>query len=185
MPRSDKHGGQRALPLSAVDQAGRWSSAYARYFWNHCVTLRYGMEVRAATAAEAPGLSILLASAGHIIDTRDLADRLAALRDSSGIALVALQWGPPSGLVVLHWYQTIAAARPIAQINTLLVSEEERRRGIGRLLIKSAAHAARIAGCGDLEIATVAAAPSLNEFCRATGFAETGQRFVRSLRKQG
>ncbi len=147
--------------------------------------LRYGMEIRAATAAEAPGLSELLAMSGYGIDQHALAERLSALRSSSATALVALQWGPPSGLVVLHWYQTLEAARLVAQITTLLVGEEERRRGIGRMLVKAAAQAARSAGCGELEILTTSTAPSLHEFCLNTGFAEAGPRFVRSLRKQG
>ncbi len=149
------------------------------------MTLRYGMEVRAATAAEAPGLATLLATAGRAIDPNHLAERLTAQRQSAGVALVALQWGPPSGLVVLHWYQTLEAARPIAQITTLLVNEEERRRGVARLLLKAAAQAARTAGCGDLEILAASADEALHAFCRATGFAEAGPRFVRSLRKQG
>jgi hypothetical protein len=72
--------------------------------WTAFVTSRYGLEIRAATATEAPGLADLLATAGFAIDARDLAERLATLRQGSATALVALQWGPPSGLVVMHWY---------------------------------------------------------------------------------
>ena len=100
-------------------------------------------------------------------------------------ALVALKWGPPSGIVVLNWYPTLYSVRPVAQITTLLVSVDERRQGIGRLLVKAAAQAARSAGCGDLEIMAAPDAPSLHAFCRATGFADAGTRFARSLRKQG
>ena len=149
------------------------------------MTSRYGLEIRAATATEAPGLATLLAAAGYVTDARELADRLVALRQAPSAALVAVHWGPPSGLVVLHWYLTLQAPRPIAQITTLLVCVNERRRGIGRLLVKAAAQAARAAGCGELEVVTAAETPSLHEFCRATGFAEAGPRFVRSLRKQG
>ncbi len=112
-----------------------------------------------------------------------MAERLGALRQSPGAALVAVQWGPPSGLVVLHWYPTLAAARPTAQVTTLLVGPEDRRRGIGRLLVKAAAQAARVAGCGEMEVLAPPDAPSLHGFCLATGFAEAGPRFVRSLRK--
>lgn len=143
------------------------------------------MEIRVATAAEAPGICTLLAASGCTIDARLLADRLTAMRSSTGTALVALQWGPPSGLVILHWYQSLEAARPVAQVTTLLVGAEERRRGIGRMLVKAAAQAARTAGCGDLEILTTAEAPELQAFCRATGFAAAGRTYVRSLRKQG
>lgn len=148
------------------------------------MTLRHSLELRAATAADAPGLSVLLAEAGLNIEARVLADRLTALRQASATALIATQWGPPRGLVVMHWYPTLEAAGPVAQLTLLLVGQEDRRRGIGRLLIKGAAQAARIAGCDRLEIATTPDAPSLEAFCRATGFAEAGERFVRSLRKQ-
>lgn len=149
------------------------------------MTSRYGLEIRAAAPIDAPGLAELFASAGHAAEARDLAERLAAMRDAPGAALIAAQWGPPSGLVVLHWYWGLDDPRPTAQITTLLVGVEDRRRGIGRLLLKAAAQAARVAGCGKLEIMVPADAPSLRDFCRATGFVESGLRQVRSLRKQG
>lgn len=148
------------------------------------MTSRHGLEIRAASAAEAPGLAELLAAIGQPIAPRDLAVRLEAIRQGAGTALVALEWGPPSGLVVLHWSARLEEARPVAQITTLLVGTEERRRGIGRLLVKTAAQAARSAGCGLLEMAA-AEDPSLAAFCRATGFAPAGPRFLRPLRKAG
>ena len=146
---------------------------------------RYGMEIRAATSAEAPGLCQLLDAAGHVIPAHILAERLDAIRQGGGAALVALEWGPPSGLIVLHWYRTLDASQPTAQITTLLVGPDERRRGIGRLLVKAAAQAARVAGCGALELSAAAAQPGLHAFCLATGFTEAGPRFVRALRKKG
>ena len=148
------------------------------------MTSRYGLEIRAATTADAAGLATLLASAGPPADPLQLAERLVAVREASGTVLLAVQWGPPSGLLVMHWYQTLGASRPVAQITTLLVGADDRRQGIGWLLIKAAAQAARVAGCGEIEIATASDAESLRAFCRATGFAETGPRFIRSLRKQ-
>jgi aminoglycoside 6'-N-acetyltransferase I len=148
------------------------------------VSSRYGLEIRAATSAEAPGLAELLGAAGHIIAPPLLAERLDALRQGSGTALVALEWGPPSGLVVLHWYRTLSAALPTAQITTLLVGPEQRRRGIGRMLLKAASQAARTAGCGSLELTADGSQPDLDAFCRATGFTEAGPRFLRQLRKK-
>ena len=144
---------------------------------------RYGLEIRAATAAEAPGLVELLGAAGVVVSARDLAERIEALARGDGTALVALEWGPPSGVAVLHWYRTLTAARPVAQIAMLLVGPDTRRRGIGRMLIKAAAQAARVAGCETLEV--LAEAEDLRAFCAATGFAEAGARFARGLRKKG
>lgn len=146
---------------------------------------RRGLEIRAATSADAPGLCELLSAAGQEISPRALAERLDPIRHETGTALIAAEWGPPSGLVVLHWYRTLDADQPTAQITTLLVSPGERRRGIGRLLVKAAAQAARVAGCGALELLAAPAEQSLHEFCRATGFTEAGPCFVRPLRKKG
>ena len=140
---------------------------------------RYGLEIRAATASDAPGLAELLQAGG----VRALAERLDALRHAPGTALLALDWGPPAGLVVLHWYRTLDADQPTAQITLLLVAPDDRRRGIGRLLVKAAAQAARVAGCGALELLAPSAQPELQAFCQATGFATAGSRFVRALRK--
>lgn len=149
------------------------------------MTSRHGLEIRAATPIDAPGLAALLAAAGQAVEAHAMAERLVAMRQEAGAVLIAAQWGPPSGLVVLHWYSTLEDPRPTAQITTLLVAVEERRRGIGRLLLKAAAQAARVAGCGTLELLTASEETSLRAFCRATGFAETGLRLVRPLRKQG
>jgi aminoglycoside 6'-N-acetyltransferase I len=145
---------------------------------------RYGLEIRAATGAEAPGLSELLGTVGHEIAPRTLAARLDAIRQEQGAALIAVEWGPPSGVIVLHWYRTLSADQPTAQITALVVALTERRRGIGRLLVKAAAQAARVAGCGTLELRTAPDQQDLHQFCRATGFSEAGVCFVRNLRKK-
>jgi len=146
---------------------------------------RYGLEIRAATNADAPGLCGLLSTAGREISSRALAERLEVIRQEPGAALIAADWGPPIGLVLLHWYRELEADQPTAQITTLLVAPTERRRGIGRLLVKAAAQAARIAGCGAMELLAGAEEQAMHAFCRATGFSDIGPRFVRPLREKG
>jgi ribosomal protein S18 acetylase RimI-like enzyme len=145
---------------------------------------RHGLEIRTATGSDAPGLAEMLARAGHAVPARRLADRLEAIRQQSGTVLIAVDWGPPSGLIVAHWYPALHSDHPVAQITMLLVSPDDRRRGIGRLLLKAAAQAARSAGCDVLEIVADGNEPGLKAFCGASGFADAGQRFVRALRKQ-
>ena len=145
---------------------------------------RHGLEIRSATPADAPGVAALLGGAGHAAQPAEIAGRIEAVRQGPGTALLALEWGPPSGLVVLHWYRTLAASLPVAQISTLLVGPAERHRGIGRLLVKAAAQAARVAGCSTLELAAPGGQTDLHAFCRATGFVESGPCFVRPLRKK-
>ena len=101
-----------------------------------------------------------------------------------GAALIAVEWGPPSGIVILHWYQSLAAPRPSALITTLYVGRDARRRGLGRLLVKAASQAARVAGCETLRVADMSPENGLTAFCTATGFTQAGQLLARNLRKK-
>jgi GNAT superfamily N-acetyltransferase len=147
------------------------------------VKSRYGLEIRAATVADASGLAELLGHAGVPVGPRSVSGRLDALRHETGTVLIALEWGPPSGIVELHWYRTLEQDQPTAQITMLLVDPDARRRGIGRLLVKAASQAARVAGCDALELLATAERADLHGFCQNTGFVETGRHFRRPLRK--
>jgi aminoglycoside 6'-N-acetyltransferase I len=145
---------------------------------------RYGLQIRAASGADAPGIAELMEAAGHPVDVATIGTRLEAFRQEAGVALLALEWGPPSGLIVLNWYRTLNADLAVAQISTLLVAPDDRRRGIGRMLLKAGAQAARSAGCGTLYVSAVPGEPSLATFCIAAGFSESGTFFARPLRKK-
>jgi GNAT superfamily N-acetyltransferase len=145
---------------------------------------RHGLEIRAANAGDAPGLAALFATAGPAPDARALADRIEAFRSGSGVVLLALEWGPPSGAVALHYHPTLEADRPAARITTLFVAPDDRRRGIGRLLLKAAAQAARSAGCDGLHLDAPPDRTDLRAFCLSTGFLEAGTSLVRPLRKK-
>ncbi len=116
---------------------------------------------------------------------RDAAERLDALRHDPGSAvLVAADYGPVIGLVALHWCGVLQQARPVARITALVVDEAERRHGIGRLLVKAGAQAARVAGCDVLHLATASDQEATRAFWRAIGFAQSALGFSRALRKK-
>jgi GNAT superfamily N-acetyltransferase len=121
----------------------------------------------------------------HVVGAAALAARLDALRDQHGTVLLAYEWGPPSGLIAVNWFGTLDADQRTARVSTLLVSPDERRRGIARLLLKAATQAARSAGCGTLHLLASADEPTLRAFSEASGFDTLGMTFVRPLRKGG
>ena len=115
----------------------------------------------------------------------DLAARLETLQRDGGTVLVAVEWGPPSGLVAFAPVVTLGAARAFGLITTLVVAGESRRRGIGRVLLKAAGRAARQAGCDRLLLSVDPGQADLRAFCAAAGFAEEGRIQTRPLLKRG
>ena len=140
--------------------------------------------MRAATNADIGGIADLLTAAGQRVSAATLTARLEAVRQGTSVVLIAIEWGPPSGLVALNWFATLSDDLPSAQISLLIVHPDDRRRGIGRLLLKAAAQAARVAGCGTMSLSAPENASGLREFCGATGFETAGARYARSLRRR-
>ncbi|SUE43525.1 GNAT family N-acetyltransferase [Roseomonas gilardii] len=146
---------------------------------------RYGVEIRSALPADAADLAILLQGDGPSIPSSRMSERLERLlRDSASAVLVAADYGPLAGVIALHWYSTLWESRPVARISALHVAEADRRRGIGRLLLKAGAQAARQAGCERLEAMPPARAGDGLAFLRVNGFAEEGPVLSRGLRKR-
>lgn len=142
---------------------------------------RYGLQVRAAAATDALGLAELLAACGIAATAERLAARLDAL--DRGLVLIAVEWGPPGGLAAVGWRRSLMSDAPVATLDALLVAPDDRRRGIGRLLLKAASQAARQAGCDALH-AAAGDDPSLAAFLDATGFTRGGSDHVRPLRRR-
>ncbi|MCJ2072141.1 GNAT family N-acetyltransferase [Methylobacterium sp. J-030] len=146
---------------------------------------RYGLEIRAAAGSDAAGLAALLSETGVPVGAPDLATRLEGLQRDGGTILVAVEWGPPSGLVALTPVRTLDAPRPFGLITTLLVAAESRRRGIGRVLLKAAGRAARQGGCDRLLLRVGPDQPALHAFCAAAGFTGETGLYERPLLKRG
>ncbi|MGU3543644.1 N-acetyltransferase family protein [Methylobacterium sp. A52T] len=146
---------------------------------------RYGLEIRAAAGPDAAGLAALLSEVGVAVGAADLAARLEALQRDGGIALVAVERGPPSGLIAVAPVRTLDAPRSFGLITGLAVAAESRRRGIGRVLLKAAGRAARQAGCDRLLLAAGPDQAALRAFCAAAGFADDGTMLARPLLKRG
>ena len=146
---------------------------------------RYGVEIRAAQPGDAAEVARLLAAAAGISDASSLAGRLDAVRSHPAAAcLVSTSYTGLSGVIALSWAPVLQASTAVAQVTAFVVDPEDRRLGIGRLLLKAASQAARSAGCGALELPVPLDLPVADAFCRNTGFSLAGAVYTRSLRKK-
>ena len=151
---------------------------------------RYGVAVRAAQTGDTAELMRLLAqrdagpNAGPAAGP--VAARLEALRQhAQGAVLVATGYGGLSGLVAITWAPSLRFDRPVARMLALVVDVDERRAGIGRMLVKAASQAARSAGCEVLEVGVEEGEDAATGFYQATGFVAAGAWFTRPLRRRG
>ena len=147
--------------------------------------LRYGVELRSAQALDGAEVVRLLAGCGIVMDAREAADRLEAVRMHGHAAcLVSTGYVGLSGLVALSWAPALYAPNPVARISAFVVDVGERRHGIGRMLLKAASQAARAAGCDLLELSAPSRQTAITAFCQATGFLPQAEVFSRVLRKR-
>lgn len=145
---------------------------------------RHGLSIRAADSGDLDGLVELFKTANQAIARDGLVERLAALQREPGAVLIADEWGPPSGLIAIHWRSALTADLKVGEISTLIVDPARCRNGIARLLLKAASQIARSAGCGDLMLTAPLHAEDLRAFCLETGFNPAGAIFTRPLRKR-
>ena len=143
----------------------------------------YGVDVRSVVPSDAADIAGLLRQTGEAVSARTVAARLEGL-SRDGAVLVATGFAPVIGVVALHWGWGLGGDAGVARIDVLVVNEEDRRRGIGRLLLKSASQAARMAGCDTLEVVAGRSGDDGGGFLAATGFAGCGQVMCRALRRR-
>lgn len=146
-------------------------------------TPRYGVDLRRAALADAPGVAGLLRDGPPARAMHERLERLLA--DPSATVLIATDYdGTVIGVIALGWHPTLQDDAPVACITGFVVAEAERRRGIGRMLLKAASHTARLAGCGVLSLDLPEGSDAARRFCEQTGFAASGAAFARVLRKR-
>ena len=96
--------------------------------------------------------------------------------------MLAIQDGAPLGLIALHLATMLQAMEPVARVTALVVQDQGRGAGIGRLLIDAGDELAQRAGCGILELTTAVARIDAHAFYRKLGFTNSSLSFKRLVR---
>ena len=138
-------------------------------------------EVRAARRADAKALDKLIGLLGAEFDTAGLTRRLAALLRTDASPLVATLGPDVIGLCGLHVMPALHRDRPVGRINLLVVAEEARGLGVGRMLVEASIERLRALGCGVLEVTSNDRLTEAHAFYRHLGFEQTSRRFCLSL----
>ena len=140
------------------------------------------VHIRPATPADAPALATLLTQLGYPSPAEDIPRRLATLDgEGNAAALVAERNNRVVGLVTVNLHFTLALARPIAEVTSLVVAEEARVEGVGRRLADAAEAFARAQGCGRVYVTSAEHRAGAHAFYQHIGWAYTGRRFAKTI----
>ncbi|MGH7650953.1 MAG: GNAT family N-acetyltransferase [Gemmatimonadaceae bacterium] len=139
--------------------------------------------IRAATASDAPALSVLLEQLGYPASESHIPARLNALKNfPRAEAFVATDgYGEVVGLATGHIFPSIHDNGPVAWLTTLVVLEEARGAGIGSALVRHVEEWAAENGAKRLSLTSGLHRKATHEFYEKRDYEKTGLRFTKSL----
>ena len=138
-------------------------------------------QLRDAKPSDAARIVELIDQLGHPIDEKQVGKNLAALKKLGETPLVAVLDKQVVGLIGLHRMVTIHRDAPVGRIPVLVVAEEARGHGIGRMLVDAAEQWCRRHGCKLIEVTSNDRRAEAHAFYRHLGYERTSIRFFKEL----
>lgn len=140
------------------------------------------IDLRNATPADAEDVAQLLAALGYPCEPEDAAERIAAILHNDRQTLILARYrGAACGLLSLDFMYYLPLGTTTCRVTALVVNEDARGYGLGRLLLRDAERRARSGGAARLEVTSAGHRTEAHAFYRACGFGEGAVRFVKSL----
>ena len=135
-------------------------------------------QIRPAVIDDAPSIASLSGSLGYPSDVAVVAERMEPLLKSTGdLALVAEEGGIIVGWIHVETVRRLEAD-PFAEIGGLVVSENHRRRGIGRALVRAAEAWIADRGLAKTRVHSRAERSEAHDFYRSLGYRVTKTQLV-------
>lgn len=138
-------------------------------------------KVREAKRGDAVELAKLIRLLEHKVDEKGVRKHIDALAKEKLPPLVATLDKRIIGLCGLHRMVAIHRDKPVGRITILVVAEDCRRQGIGKLLLEAAEAYLRKRGCGLIEATSNDRLTAAHGFYRHMGFERTSIRFAKKL----
>ncbi|MEO7362147.1 MAG: GNAT family N-acetyltransferase [Gemmatimonadaceae bacterium] len=147
-------------------------------------TAEHYVSLRHATLIDAAEIGRLLTQLGHATTTVQVIERWPQWEADGNCALVASSDATTLiGLCMLHQTRALHRPKPIGRITALVVEENHRGDGIGRMLVAAAEDFFVRAGCGLLEVTSNLKRADAHAFYEALGYDKSSYRFVREIAK--
>src|SRR4051812_4882410 len=121
--------------------------------------------IRRARSDDAPALAVLLAALGYPAEVALIERRIAAcVASRETVVFVAESGNRIVGALSFHCIPLFHAEGSLGRITSLVVGPDDRRRGIGRLLVGAGEEFARAHGCARVEVTSGDHRPEAHAF---------------------
>jgi len=139
------------------------------------------LKLRDAKADDAKALVPLMQLLDHETDAKGVRKRINQLARDKLAPIVATLDKRIVGLVGIHRMVTIHRDQPVGRITILVVAEDARKQGIGRMLTEAAEQHLKSLGCGMVEVTSNDRLAKAHAFYRHLGYERTSMRFMKKL----
>ncbi len=138
------------------------------------------MEIRIAEISDAPEISSLMAQLGYSASSSLIEQKLKQFTDS-GIdeVFVAVQNEQLIGAISCHITSLFHQAGRAGRITSLIIDENSRGSGVGRLLVEEAEKFFRKTGCIKAEVTSGDHRLKAHAFYESCGYIEDERRFLK------
>jgi GNAT superfamily N-acetyltransferase len=138
--------------------------------------------IRAATAADAPAISALVAQLGYPAPAEVIPARLANIsRSDDNVILLAEDNGSVVALMTARVMWVIHHDAPLAWLTALVVLDSARGKGIGSLLLARAEEWARHKGAHKISLSSAMHRIETHGYYDKRGYERSGLRFTKKL----
>ena len=138
-------------------------------------------KVREAKPGDALQMTRLIRLLDHKVDEKGVRKRISALAKEKLPPLVVTLDEKIVGLCGIHSMMTIHRDKPVGRVTIIVVAEDCRREGIGRMLLEAAEDHLRKRGCGLIEATSNDHLTAAHGFYRHMGYERTSIRFAKTL----
>jgi len=143
------------------------------------------IRVRPADEQDKLAVQELLGQLGYVFAVEEVRARLVLLATSgTDPVLLATEDSRAVGLIAMHCATMLHHREPVARITALVVRDDVRGKGVGRILVDAGANLARQAGCGLMELTTAIHRTEAQAFYKALGLTVSSLRFYRVFNEE-
>ena len=134
--------------------------------------------IRLADKKDEMAVQELLGQLGYILTVIEVRAWMVLLSTSgTDPVLLATEDSRAVGLIAMHYATMLHHREPVARITALVVRDDVRGKGVGRILVDAGVNLARQAGCGLMELTTALHRTEPQAFYKALGFTTSSLRF--------